>query len=128
MEIWKIIRGYGGSAIAGTQDLTDFLALEDGKYGKGIINNSKTKIILNLEPDEADTVRDSLKLSDTEYTNNNPSIQGNRTDEKIHDSSTHENTKNTSTTDQSLSQHCDNSIDHIMQLLQEYDTNTRSAT
>ena len=61
-------------------------------------------------------------------TNNNPSIQGNRTDEKIHDSSTHENTKNTSTTDQSLSQHSDNSIDHIMQLLQEYDTNTRSAT
>ena len=58
----------------------------------------------------------------------NPSIQVNRTDEKIHDSSTHENTKNTSTTDQSLSQHSDNSIDHIMQLLQEYDTNTRSAT
>ena len=53
----------------GTQDLTDFFALEDGKYGKGIINNSKTKIILNREPDEADTVRDSLKLSDTEYTN-----------------------------------------------------------
>lgn len=69
LEIWKIIRGYGGAAIAGTQDLTDFFALEDGKYGKGIINNSKTKIILNLEPDEADTVRDSLKLSDTEYTN-----------------------------------------------------------
>ena len=72
---------------------------------------------------------DNTSIStDTEYTNNNPSIQGNRTDEKIHDSSTHENTKNTSTTDQSLSQHSDNSIDHIMQLLQEYDTNTRSAT
>ena len=66
--------------------------------------------------------------TDTEYTNNNPSIQGNRPDEKIHDFSTHENTKNTSTTDQSSSQHSDNSMDHIMQLLQEYDTNTRSAT
>ena len=72
---------------------------------------------------------DNTSIStDTEYTNNNPSIQGNRPDEKIHDSSTHESTKNTSTTDQSSSQHSDNSMDHIMQLLQEYDTNTRSAT
>ena len=71
---------------------------------------------------------DNTSIStDTEYTNNNPSIQGNRTDEKIHDSSTHENTENTGTTDQSSSQHSDNSMDHIMQLLQEYDTNTRSA-
>lgn len=71
---------------------------------------------------------DNTSIStDTEYTNNNPSIQGNRPDEKIHDSSTHESTKNTSTTDQSSSQHSDNSMDHIMQLLQEYDTNTRSA-
>ncbi len=71
---------------------------------------------------------DNTSIStDTEYTNNNPSIQGNRTDEKIHDSSTHENTENTDTTDQSSSQHSDNSMDHIMQLLQEYDTNTRSA-
>ena len=31
---------------------------------------------------------------DTEYTNNNSSIQGNTTDEKIHDFSTHENMKN----------------------------------
>lgn len=71
---------------------------------------------------------DNTSLStDTEYTNNNPSVQGNRTNEKIHDSSTHENTENTGTTDQSSSQHNDNSMDHIMQLLQEYDTNTRSA-
>ena len=69
LEIFKIIRGYGGAAIAATQDLADFFALENGKYGKGIINNSKTKIILNLEPDEAEFVRDSLKLSETEYMN-----------------------------------------------------------
>ncbi len=71
---------------------------------------------------------DNTSIStDTEYTNNNPTIQGNRTDEKIHHLSTHENTENTDTTDQSSSQHSDNSMDHIMQLLQEYDTNTRSA-
>ena len=53
LEIFKIIRGYGGSAICATQDLNDFFALDDGKYGKGIINNAKTKIVLNLEDDEA---------------------------------------------------------------------------
>ena len=66
LEIFKIIRGYGGSAICATQDLNDFFALEDGKYGKGIINNCKTKIILNLEDDEADRVQDILGLSESE--------------------------------------------------------------
>ena len=66
LEIFKIIRGYGGSAIAATQDLNDFFALEDGKYGKGIINNCKTKIVLNLEDDEADRVQDILGLSEHE--------------------------------------------------------------
>lgn len=66
LEIFKIIRGYGGSAICATQDLNDFFALEDGKYGKGIINNAKTKIVLNLEDEEAQRVQDILHLSETE--------------------------------------------------------------
>jgi len=66
LEIFKIIRGYGGAAIAATQDLGDFFALEDGKYGKGIVNNSKLKIILNLEYDEAKFVKNVLKLSKAE--------------------------------------------------------------
>ncbi|MGN0492611.1 MAG: VirB4 family type IV secretion system protein, partial [Acutalibacteraceae bacterium] len=68
LEIFKIIRGYGGSAVCATQDLNDFFALENGKYGKGIINNCKTKIILNLEEDEAQRVKDVLKLSEAEIT------------------------------------------------------------
>jgi len=67
LEVFKIIRGYGGSAICATQDLEDFFALEGGKYGKGIINNSKTKIILNLENKEAMAVRELLQLSEEEY-------------------------------------------------------------
>ena len=66
LEIFKIIRGYGGGAIAATQDLSDFFGLEDGKYGRAIINNSKNKIILNLEPDEAKYVQEVLKLSRSE--------------------------------------------------------------
>ena len=66
LEIFKVIRGYGGSAICATQDLNDFFALDDGKYGKGIINNAKTKIILNLEDDEAQRVQSIIHLSEAE--------------------------------------------------------------
>lgn len=66
LEIFKIIRGYGGSAIAATQEMGDFYALEDGKYGKGIVNNSKTKIILNLEQEEIEVIREPFKLSKRE--------------------------------------------------------------
>lgn len=66
LTIFKTIRGFGGAAVSATQDLSDFFGLEDGKYGRAIINNSKNKIILNLEPDEAKYVQDVLKLTKTE--------------------------------------------------------------
>ena len=66
LEIFKIIRGYGGSAVCATQDLNDFFALDDGKYGKGIINNCKTKVVLNLEDEEAQRVQSILRLSEAE--------------------------------------------------------------
>lgn len=66
LEIFKVIRGFGGAAVSATQDLSDFFSLEDGRYGRAIINNSKNKIILNLEPDEAEHVRETLKLTRTE--------------------------------------------------------------
>ena len=69
LEIAKIIRGYGGSAVFATQDLNDFFALDDGKYGKGIINNCKTKVILNMEDEEAQRVKQILHLSETEVMN-----------------------------------------------------------
>ena len=66
LELAKTIRGYGGSLVCATQDLNDFFALDDGKYGKGIINNSKTKILLNLEEEEAQRVQGVLHLSEAE--------------------------------------------------------------
>ena len=66
LEIAKIIRAYSGAGIFATQDLNDFFALDDGKYGKGIINNCKTKIILNLEDEEAQRVQNILHLSEAE--------------------------------------------------------------
>lgn len=58
LEIAKTIRGYGGASIFASQDLADFFDLDGGRFGKGIINNSKTKIILNLEDDEAQRVQE----------------------------------------------------------------------
>lgn len=66
LEIFKTIRGYGGAAVAATQDLNDFFSLDDGSYGKGIINNSQTKVILRLEKDEALFVQDVIGLTQTE--------------------------------------------------------------
>ena len=66
LEIFKIIRGYGGAAIGATQDLNDFFALEGGKYGKAIINNSRLKVVLPLEEEEANRVKEVMGLSDEE--------------------------------------------------------------
>lgn len=66
LEIIKIIRGYGGSSILAMQDISDLFALDNGKYGKAIVGNSKTKIVLNLESHEAELARDVLNLTNTE--------------------------------------------------------------
>ena len=69
LELFKTIRGYGGAVVADTQDLSDFFALDDGKYGEGILNACKTKIILNMEDKEAQMVKSVLNLSETEILN-----------------------------------------------------------
>ncbi len=66
LTIFKTIRGFGGIAVSATQDLSDFFGLDDGKYGRAIINSSQNKIVLNLELDEAKYVQDVLKLTKTE--------------------------------------------------------------
>lgn len=66
LEIFKIIRGYGGSAIGTTQDINDFFMLEDGKYGKGILNAASLKIVMGLEELDALKMQEVLKLSEME--------------------------------------------------------------
>lgn len=65
-RIFKTIRGYAGSAIFATQDISDLFAFQDGKYGKAIISNSKIKMVLGLEQQEAKAVRDVLQLTKNE--------------------------------------------------------------
>ena len=68
LELFKTIRGFGGSAVAATQDIADFMSLEGGKYGRGIINNAKIKIVLQLEDFEVVALKDVLRLSEEEMT------------------------------------------------------------
>ena len=48
-KIFKTIRKYGGSGVAITQDISDIFSLEDGIYGKSILNNSSIKTFFSLE-------------------------------------------------------------------------------
>lgn len=66
LEIFKVIRGYGGSAVAATQDLNDFFALKDGMFGAGIINNAKIKMLMKTEPREAGVVANAMDLTTEE--------------------------------------------------------------
>ena len=67
LEIFKTIRGFGGSAICATQDIEDFFALEGGVYGKGIINNSKIKMLLKVDAThEIEALSEALTLTKSE--------------------------------------------------------------
>ena len=63
VEVFKIIRGYAGSAIGATQDLADVLANE---AGAAIINNSKTKLLLPMDKKEAEAVARVIDLTNEE--------------------------------------------------------------
>ena len=68
LELAKTIRGYNGILICASQGLKDFLSLDDGRYGEGIIDSCRIKIIMQLEENEAMRVKKILNLSDNETT------------------------------------------------------------
>ncbi len=66
LELAKTIRGYNGILILASQDLADFLSMDDGRFGKGIINSCRIKLVMQLEEAEARLVQEILNLSDNE--------------------------------------------------------------
>lgn len=66
MEIYKIIRGYGGLAISATQDISDFLSFQGGVYGKKVISTSKIKFVLGAEKEELESLKNTVGLTDEE--------------------------------------------------------------
>jgi len=65
-KIFKTIRKYGGSAIAITQDVSDLFSLQNGSFGKCIINNSSIKLFFSLEEENIKILSENTKLSEKE--------------------------------------------------------------
>ena len=65
-KIFKTIRKYGGSAVAITQDISDIFSLENGAYGKSILNNSEIKTFFSLEEDNIKILSKFSSLSEKE--------------------------------------------------------------
>ena len=65
-KIFKTIRKYNGSAVAITQDISDLFLLEDGKYGKCIINNTSFKFIFSLEEENIKILSEFMDLNESE--------------------------------------------------------------
>ena len=66
LEMVKTIRGLGGIAITSTQGMQDLFGLEGGKYGKGILDSSRIKLIMQMEEQEARLIQGVLNLSEDE--------------------------------------------------------------
>ncbi len=65
-KIFKTIRKYGGSGVAITQDISDIFSLEDGIYGKSILNNSSIKTFFALEEENIKILSEFAYLSEKE--------------------------------------------------------------
>ena len=65
-KIFKTIRKYGGSGVAITQDISDLFSLEDGIYGKSILNNSSIKSFFSLEEENILVLEKYAHLSEKE--------------------------------------------------------------
>ena len=65
-KIFKTIRKFGGSSIAITQDISDLFSLENGAYGKSIINNSSNKVFFSLEEENISILENFTVLSEME--------------------------------------------------------------
>ena len=65
-EMVKTIRGLGGIAITSTQGMQDLFSLEGGKYGKGILDSSRIKFVMQMEEQEARIIQQILNLSEEE--------------------------------------------------------------
>lgn len=65
-KIFKTIRKYGGSAIAVTQDISDLFSLENGVYGKSILNNSNIKMFFSLEEENIKVLEKYSNITEKE--------------------------------------------------------------
>lgn len=66
IKLVKTIRGYGGIFVSCTQNTIDYFALNSGKFGDAVLNNSRLKLLLQMEEPEALKLKEKVGLSDEE--------------------------------------------------------------
>ena len=66
IKLVKTIRGYGGIFVSCTQNAIDYFALNSGKFGEAVLNNSRLKLLLQMEEPEALKLKEKIGLSDEE--------------------------------------------------------------
>lgn len=76
LEIAKVIRAYGGAMVIATQQISDILAVENGKYGEAVLNNCKTKILMQMNKTDALTVQRMIGITDRETSDIQHSSKG----------------------------------------------------
>lgn len=62
-ELFKVIRGYGGSAVCATQDINDFTKTD---CGRAVLAASPTKLILHMEDQQIDMLRQVLNITNND--------------------------------------------------------------
>ena len=65
-KIFKTIRKYGGSAVAITQDISDLFSLQDGNFGRSILNNTSIKSFFSLEEENIKILKKYTNISEKE--------------------------------------------------------------
>ena len=65
-KIFKTIRKYSGSGVAITQDISDIFSLDNGTYGKSILNNSSIKTFFALEEENIKILAENTNITEKE--------------------------------------------------------------
>ena len=65
-KIFKTIRKYSGSAVAITQDVSDLFSLDNGVFGKAILNNSCLKAFFSMEEENIKVLSENTNISEKE--------------------------------------------------------------
>ena len=65
-KIFKTIRKYSGSAVAITQDVSDLFSLDNGVFGKSILNNSCLKSFFSMEEENIKVLSKNSNISEKE--------------------------------------------------------------
>lgn len=66
LEISKLARAYNATCIFATQNPSDIMAVENGKYGNAVLGNCATKLLLKMEDKDIYSLAEMIELTENE--------------------------------------------------------------